>query len=189
MKITFLSILALIFISSICSQVFWDEIPTGISTQLSSVSNINGVSAWACGQNGTVIRTTNYGYNWMNVSGNGIPSTVILINIYGVNDSIAITAGYTGANTFVYRTTNRGINWTQVFTQANGFINAVWMTSMTNGFMQGDPVGSAMVIVENNKRRCNVGFKQDYICLKQAAKQDGIIPYGLHWQQDMVRDK
>lgn len=123
------------------SQVFWDEIPTGVSVQLSSVSNINGQIAWSCGQQGTVIRTTNNGYNWQNASVVGIPNTTILINIYAIDANTAITAGYVGANTFVYRTTDGGLTWTQVFTQANGFINVVWMNSPTLGYMQGDPVG------------------------------------------------
>jgi hypothetical protein len=123
------------------SQLFFDEIPTGISTQLNSVSNINGQYAWACGVNGTVIKTKNNGYNWLNVTGTGIPPATILINIYAIDTAVALTAGYVGSNTFVYKTTNGGINWVQVFTQANGFINAVWMTSASNGFMQGDPVG------------------------------------------------
>jgi hypothetical protein len=52
-----------------------------------------------------------------------------------------LTAGYEGTNTYVYRTSNAGANWTQVFFQANGFINAVSMVNISNGFIQGDPVG------------------------------------------------
>src|SRR3972149_11453956 len=93
------------------SQVFWNEVTSPVSTALRCVSNIDAINAWICGASGVVIKTTNGGYNWTNVSGNGIPSTVTLINIYGINSSQAITAGYTGTTTFVYRTTNGGANW------------------------------------------------------------------------------
>jgi len=123
------------------SQI-WQEQVSGVTVQLTSASTISYFSGWICGYSGTVLKTTNIGQNWINVSGNGIPSTVSLINIYGIDQNNAITAGYTGTNTFVYRTTNAGSSWTQVFTQANGFIDAVWMTTTTSGFMVGDPVGA-----------------------------------------------
>ena len=126
--------------SNIYAQIFWDEIPTGITAPLSSVSNIDEINAWACGNSGTVIKTSNRGYNWVNLTGNGIPANVTLVNIFGISAVSAVTAGYSGSNTFVFLTSNSGANWTQVFTETGGFINAVWMTSALNGFMQGDPV-------------------------------------------------
>ena len=45
------------------------------------------------------------------------------------------------SSAYVYTTSNGGSTWTQVFIQTGGFINAIWMTSATNGFMTGDPVG------------------------------------------------
>jgi photosystem II stability/assembly factor-like uncharacterized protein len=114
------------------------EQTSGVSIDLKSAYAVNTSSGWICGYSGTVLRTTNAGSNWLNVSGNGIPATRLLINIFGIDANTAITAGYEGANTYVYRTSNAGANWTQVFTETNGFINAVWMISPLNGFMQGD---------------------------------------------------
>ncbi len=126
---------------SINSQVFWNECTTGVTVSLRAVSNYNSYIAYACGVSGTVIKTSNGGYNWVNVTGNGIPTTLTLISIFCVDANNALTAGYTGTNTFVFRTSNGGLNWTQVFTETNGFIDAVWMSSSLNGFMEGDPVG------------------------------------------------
>jgi hypothetical protein len=64
-----------------------------------------------------------------------------LINICALNQTTAITAGYIGANTFVYKTTNSGANWTQVFTENNGFINAVRFLNNGSLLMMGDPAG------------------------------------------------
>ncbi|RPI19001.1 MAG: hypothetical protein EHM58_03035 [Ignavibacteriae bacterium] len=125
------------------SQVFWNEVTTPVSTPLRCVSNISGYVAWACGANGVVLKTTDMGYTWVNYTGNGIPTTYTLINIFGIDILTAIVAGYSGTTTFAYRTSNGGSNWTQVFTQANGFIDGVWMTSALNGFMVGDPVPAA----------------------------------------------
>lgn len=137
----FITLLFLFIHLTLYSQIFWDEVNTGVTVQLKSVSNVSGQIAWACGYSGTVLKTTNNGYNWVSNGANGIPPATQLINIYALDANTAITAGYVGSNTFVYRTSNGGSNWTQVFTETNGFINAVWMTSVNNGLMQGDPVG------------------------------------------------
>ena len=132
----------LLYRTSVCfAQTFWNEVNSGVTVTLRSVSNVDSYVAWVCGANGTVIKTVNGGYNWTNHSGNGIPTNILLINIFGVNADIAITAGYLGSNTFVYRTSNGGANWSQVFTESNGFINGVWMNDSLNGIMEGDPVG------------------------------------------------
>ena len=95
-------VLAILFLSiiNLQSQVFWNECTTGVTVALRSVSNVNSFIAWVCGASGTVIKTTNGGYNWTNHTGNGIPTTVLLINIYAVDANIALTAGYTRTNTF-----------------------------------------------------------------------------------------
>jgi hypothetical protein len=56
-----------ILISILCfnrfsySQLFWDEVTTGVSVQLNSVSNVSGQVAWACGQSSTVIKPATMG--------------------------------------------------------------------------------------------------------------------------------
>lgn len=139
----YLIILSILFFidSSVLSQVYLEQ-NSNVTASLTSAHTTNyGGTAWVCGYNGTVIRTSNGGTNWINVTGNGIPTNVNLINIYGINNSKAITAGYIGTNTYVYRTSNSGLNWIQVFSQPNGFINAVWIVDTARGFIYGDPVG------------------------------------------------
>ncbi len=124
------------------AQLYLEQV-SNTTANLTSIHTTNfGGIAWACGYNGTVVRTQNGGYNWFNVSGNGIPSNVNLINIYGFNGSTALAAGYIGTNTYVYRTSNSGANWSTVFSQTNGFINALWIRQDSVGFMYGDPVDS-----------------------------------------------
>jgi photosystem II stability/assembly factor-like uncharacterized protein len=137
----FIIILFTLTSQAVRSQIFWEERNSGVTVSLNSVSNIDASKAWICGDSGTVLRTSNGGYNWYNVSGNGIPSNVTLVNIFGVNASTALVAGFKDSNTFVYRSTNSGANWSQVFFQMNGFVNAVWMNTDSTGILQGNPVG------------------------------------------------
>jgi hypothetical protein len=124
---------------------YYVEQNSGVTTSLTSVCVNQSISyygnVWICGYSGVVLKTTNEGTNWINVSGNGIPSSVDLVNIYCFDAGSAVTAGYTGSGAFVYRTSNGGANWQQVFSQPNGFIDAIWMKNSLEGFMYGDPVG------------------------------------------------
>lgn len=143
----FLILSSIIFLADINSQPSWMyvEQSSGVTSSLNSASmtgNFVPSQVWICGDNGVVLKSTNSGTNWINVSGNGIPNTVKLVNISCRAFDTALTAGNIGSNTFVYRTVNGGLNWTQVFTQTNGKINAIWMKNGTQGFMTGDPVGN-----------------------------------------------
>jgi hypothetical protein len=145
MLFKFTKIICMIIILSsfnlLYSQIFWNEVNSGVSVSLRCVSNIDATIAWSCGDSGTVIRTTDGGYNWENESIIGIPTDVTLVNIFGIDINHALTAGYSGTNTFVYYTNSGGIIWEQVFTQSNGFIDGIWMVSPQQGLMVGDPVG------------------------------------------------
>ena len=138
-------ILLYLLLQTAHAQSPW-EMNSGITTELTSSSNCiipywYG-QGWACGINGTVVRSTRTTNQWLNVSGNGISSNVTLDNICGLDSNIAFVAGHLNANTWVWKTTNGGNNWIQVFTQPNGRVNAVWMRNYLQGFIQGNPVGS-----------------------------------------------
>lgn len=138
MKKIFLLFILCFTISGL-SYAQWSETSaTGITASVRSISVVNDNVVWAAANTGNVLRTTNGGTSWQNVGG-GVIGTASVYNIFGLSDQIALCTT-SPANTFVYRTTNGGANWTQVFTETGGFINAIWMTSNTNGFMTGDPV-------------------------------------------------
>lgn len=158
-------------ISGIQSQP-WQEQVSGVTTQLTGVSAMDNLNAWVCGYSGVVLRTTNTGTNWQNVSGNGIPATMQLINIWGIDQNTAITAGYIGSNTWVYRTTNAGANWVQVFTQTGGFINAVSVRLDSTGFMMGDPVGGRWSLWKTTNRGAN--WDSTGLYLPQAGTETGF---------------
>jgi hypothetical protein len=142
MKVIYLIFAVLVLNSSTAfSQgITWSEQTSGVTTQLTSVSAVDNSIAWICGYSGVVLRTTNGGTNWANVSGNPIPPTLNMHSIFAIDANTALVAG-SGTSSFLFRTTNGGANWTQVFTEAGGFINSVQMGNIFAGFMTGDPVG------------------------------------------------
>jgi photosystem II stability/assembly factor-like uncharacterized protein len=149
----------------------WQEQTSGVTQQLTSVSSIDGVNNWVCGYNATVLRTSNSGNTWVNVSGNGIPPTMQLVNVWGITSTTALVAGYIGSNTWVYRTSNSGANWVQVFTQTGGFINGLSIRLDSVGFMAGDPVGGRWSLWRTTNNGAN--WDSTGLYLPQAGAEAG----------------
>ena len=149
----------------------WTEQVSNVTVQLTSVSAVDFNNAWICGYSGTVLRTTNQGSNWLNVSGNGIPSNVLLVNIFGITSTTALAAGYIGSDTWVYRTSNAGANWVQVFAQPGGFINVAWIKLDNTGLMVGDPVGGRWSMWKTTN--AGVNWDSAGLYLAQAGAETG----------------
>ncbi|MFA7360925.1 MAG: T9SS type A sorting domain-containing protein [Candidatus Kapaibacterium sp.] len=118
----------------------WTEQVSPIATELYSVSAVDDNVAWACGTGGKVLRTTNKGVTWSDVTGN-IPATALLYNIFAWDANTALTTASPTAGNYIYKTSNGGANWTQVNFQTGGFGNALWMTDANTAYQVGDPVG------------------------------------------------
>jgi photosystem II stability/assembly factor-like uncharacterized protein len=122
----------------------WTEQTTGLTTALNSVSAVSDNVAWTCGDGGKVLRTTNKGLSWIDVSGN-IPTANSLYNIFAWDANIAIctTSPSTGGSVTIYKTSNGGVNWITGFslTASAAFGDDLWMTSATDAYYIGDPQG------------------------------------------------
>ena len=118
----------------------WISQTSPVTTSLNTVSTVSQEVGWIGGNSGVVLRTTNHGLTWTNVTGTPIGTDAVYA-ICGIDANTCLVSTSPAA-TFVYKTSNGGANWTQVFTQAGGFIDDIKMFSATNGFMYGDPVGS-----------------------------------------------
>ncbi len=145
----------------------WTEQTSGVTTQLTSISAVSDNNAWICGYAGKVLRTTNGGSTWTSVTN---PSAADNYNIYAIDSMNALVTASPGA-TFVYRTTNGGSTWTQVFTQAGGFIDAIWMNTPTTGFMYGDPVSGRWSLWKTTNGGAN--WDSTGLYLPQAAAEAG----------------
>lgn len=126
------------------------ELNSGVTVQLNASSNSETSPSlywggWACGVNGTIVKgiaiVPGFFSNWRNLTGHGVPTNINLTNICAPDTSNALVCGTSGAITYLWKTTNGGSNWFQVFSQSNGYINAVWMKNSQRGIMEGNPVG------------------------------------------------
>lgn len=170
----FLYILFLLLIPfrNIYPQIFWEERPIIVSLPLTCVSNYNAQNAYICGDSGTVLRTSNYGYNWSKVGINGIPSNIMLGTIYALNETTVITAGTKGDTAYAFRTTNSGANWSVVFQQANTVINGIYLNTSAGGILIANPTGGRWSIWKTTNTGANWDSSGCY--LPQSGSESGF---------------
>jgi len=122
----------------------WVEQTSGLTTALYSVYAFDNNYAYACGEAGKVISTTNGGADWIVLPTATIPSTLPL---YWVGAADSVTFGVLGADasgTYAYLTSDGGSNWSLVLSQTGGFFNFAGFIDTTSPrpiLIQGDPVG------------------------------------------------
>jgi photosystem II stability/assembly factor-like uncharacterized protein len=148
----------------------WVEQTSGTVNGLNTVSTVSDQVGWVGGNGGVVLRTTNAGTNWTNVTGTPIGTDAVYA-ICGIDANTCLVSTSPAA-TFVFKTTNGGTNWTQVFTQASpGFIDDIKMFSATNGFMYGDPVGARWTLFKTTNAGTN--WDSTGLYLPQAGSEAG----------------
>jgi M6 family metalloprotease-like protein len=121
----------------------WSVQTSGVTAQLSSVSMVDNNIAWAGGVGGVIVRTTNGGATWMQVTS----ISGDLYNIKGISADRAL-ATTSAASTQIFLTTNGGGIWTPVYTQSGGFIDCIDMFDASNGYAIGDPVGGNWTLIK-----------------------------------------
>jgi len=153
-------------------QVFWEERQSGVTVSLNAVSNYNATIAYVCGDSGTVLRSTNNGYNWTNVGINGIPQSVMLGSIFVFDANRIITSGVTGTNAVAYLSTNSGNNWVQVFTQSNTVINGICLFGLSEGLIVANPIGGRWSIWKTTN--AGVNWDSSGMYLHQDSSETGF---------------
>ena len=135
-KLIFAVVFVFFFIN-IEAYAQWVEQNSGVTRKLNSMDGYTDGNAWVCGDSGTVLRTTNFGVNWINVSGNGIPLNVNLVGIFDAfHDLNAYTCGNSPISSYIFVTSNGGSQWTQVFSESGGQALAIGCETYV-----GNPIG------------------------------------------------
>jgi len=170
--LTILFFILLVPFTSLFSQTPWVELNTGISKRLNSISSIKDVSVWACGNEGTVIRSTNMGDNWTNANpNNDIPISVTLNHIYCISPLAALAAGNDNTYAYVFKTVDGGSTWQVTLVQPGGRFNGIHMPLENSIIIVGDPVGGRWSIWKSAN---GVSWDSSGCYLPQAGSEKGF---------------
>lgn len=93
---------------------------------------LNENTGWACGDGGTIIRTTNSGLNWTVTSTQTKQS---IRSVFFVNENTGFAAGLYGT---VLTSTNSGVNWNKILLNTTGNLFSVRFLNSNTGFIVGD---------------------------------------------------
>jgi photosystem II stability/assembly factor-like uncharacterized protein len=98
---------------------------SGTTSNLKSI--YCGPAYFICGDNGTVLKSSNQGTSWIQIP---FPSTVNLNSIFVNTDSTVFVCGNNGA---YYKSTNYGLNWSSEITGTTNNLNSLQRTSNVTG--------------------------------------------------------
>lgn len=142
--------IAFLFSSVSYPQNNWELQDSNTGSWLTCVNIVNPDIAWAAGDSGIVIRTTNGGYTWTRVGQgtNGITERINVIDAIDSSTAFIVTPYFSSTITSIYRTSDGGRTWSKVYFQNGGFINGLRMLNSKEGVAYGNPVGGKWTILK-----------------------------------------
>lgn len=130
----------------------WELKDSGTDVRFRGLSAVSRNTAWVAGSKGTVLRTTDGGANWRDVSP---PGTAALefrdIEAFDARRAVALTIGE-GEASRVFRTDDGGATWTESFrnTDPKAFYDCLTFFDRRHGLAMSDPVDGRFRILSTH---------------------------------------
>lgn len=175
---TILFMLIVFFVNlSIFAQKFWPPQTSPTSKRLWSLKAVDSKVVWACGDSGTVVRTTDGGVNWSLTSAPNNSLNCYSIEAINADTAWVVSTNNLGGNTALYKTTDGGISW-QIKQSSNlpaSYYNAVKFYDKDNGLFYGDPENGYFTIFTTD----NGGDTWIRVDSTKIPAPDGSDEYGV----------
>ncbi|HEY3003713.1 MAG TPA: oxidoreductase [Kribbellaceae bacterium] len=120
----------------------WDLKPTGSTARFRGLAAVDAQTAWLGGSAGQVLRTTDGGTTWQNVSPPGAADLLFRdVEAFDAAHAVVLAIG-SGEASRVYRTADGGRTWDETFrnTDANAFYDCFDFFDAKRGLALSDPV-------------------------------------------------
>jgi photosystem II stability/assembly factor-like uncharacterized protein len=130
----------------------WRLLDTGSSSHFRGLAAVSRKVAWVSGYDGVVLRTTDGGRTWQDVS---VPGAQTLqfrdISAFGTRHAIAMAAG-TGSDSRLYVTFDGGASWRLAYTNTNpaAFFDCMSFFNPRDGLVLSDPVNGKFRILRTS---------------------------------------
>jgi photosystem II stability/assembly factor-like uncharacterized protein len=127
----------------------WEPQASGTTVRLRGVSAVDGRVAWASGDKGTVLRTTDGGKTWTPAP---VPGAEALdfrdVDAFSERTAYVLSIG-AGDKSRIYKTTDGGAHWTLQFTNAmpGAFFDGMAFWDEQHGIAFSDPVDGHFVVI------------------------------------------
>ncbi|MGW6454522.1 WD40/YVTN/BNR-like repeat-containing protein [Streptomyces sp. NPDC055078] len=174
----------------------WSLKAAGTDVRLRGLAAVSRTTAWVAGSKGTVLRTTDAGRTWRNVSPPGAGALEFRdIEAFGSRRAVVLAIGE-GEASRLLRTTDGGATWTETFrnTDARAFYDCVTFFDSRHGLAMSDPVDGRFRILSTRDggkswrvlpaagmpaaRPGDAGFAAGGQCLVSAGPKDVWLATG-----------
>ena len=131
----------------------WELQDSGTDVLLNALDAVSPDVAWVASFDGVVLRTTDGGATFTDVSPPDTAEVDFLdVEASSAEDALLIAVGPAGAS--IYRTADGGESWEVPFNSTTDFFNCMAMFNRRDGFAMGDPVdGKFQVLVTSDAGR------------------------------------
>src|SRR3954471_20705063 len=124
----------------------WNLTPTGTAEQFRGLDAVSAKVAWVAGEDGGILKTTNRGATWHDVSPTGLGGFVPEfrdIEAWSARHAVALAIGV-GAASRIYETKDGGATWSERFRNHDpdpaSFYDCMAFNKAGRGLALGDPV-------------------------------------------------
>ncbi|HEU4947692.1 MAG TPA: oxidoreductase [Kribbella sp.] len=127
----------------------WEPAPTGSTSQFRGLAAVSADVAWVAGSAGQVLRTTDGGKSWQNVSPPGAGALLFRdVEAFGPDRAVVLAIGV-GEDSRVYRTADGGRTWSETFRNPdpNAFYDCLDFNDSRHGLALSDPVDGKFRII------------------------------------------
>lgn len=141
--------LCLVLASEVSAQ--WDLQPSGTTARLRGLSVVSEKVGWACGTQGTFVRTTN-GQNWVAKQVEGAGDLDFRdVHAFDSEKAVMLAIG-PGEKSRIYRTVTGGDSWIVAYkeTDPKAFLDAIAFWDDQHGIALGDPVDWRFLILSTS---------------------------------------
>jgi photosystem II stability/assembly factor-like uncharacterized protein len=142
--------LSAIVLFAMASFAQWSPQVSQTAARLRGVSAVSDSVAWASGENGACLRTTDGGKSWKILKVPGAESLDFRdVDAFDANSAYLLSIGE-GERSRIYKTIDGGAQWTLQFTNRNpkAFFDAMAFWDARTGIAVSDPVDGSFVIVK-----------------------------------------
>jgi photosystem II stability/assembly factor-like uncharacterized protein len=140
---------ALLVGGTLVASPVWTAQTSGVEARLRGVSAVSQRVAWASGERGTILRTTDGGEHWQKLT---VPGTEKLDfrDVDAISDRVAYALSIgAGESSRIYKTTDAGATWAEQFVNRDpkAFFDAMAFWDARRGVAFSDAVDNQFVIL------------------------------------------
>lgn len=120
----------------------WRVVPTGSTDEFRGLAAVDAHTAWVSGEHGTVLRTTDAGQTWQDLSPAAAAGLALRdIEAFSKDHAVTLSIG-PGGDSRIYSTTNGGQSWQETFrnTDPAAFYDCMAFSKNGTGLAMSDPV-------------------------------------------------